>query len=139
MRMKAIATDSAAPPAGAYSQAIVANGFLFISGQGPNTPEGKRVTGKFAEQVRLTFDNLEAIAAAAGVSLADAVRVGVYLRDMANFAEMNSLYRERFGAILPARTTIQSDLPGFEIEVDAVLLLPAAPEAAEPDPRTVSQ
>jgi 2-iminobutanoate/2-iminopropanoate deaminase len=119
-----ITTVNAAPPAGAYSQAVAANGFLFISGQGPNTPAGDRVAGSFEEQARLTFDNLEAIASAAGASLADAVRVGVYLRDMANFADMNELYRERFGRDLPARTTIQSDLPGFEIEVDAIVLLP---------------
>jgi enamine deaminase RidA (YjgF/YER057c/UK114 family) len=87
-------------------------------------PGGKRVSGPFAEQAKTTFDNVEAIAAAAGTTLTDAVRVGVYLRDMANFDEMNELYRSRFGSHPPARTTIQSDLPGFEIEIDAILLAP---------------
>jgi 2-iminobutanoate/2-iminopropanoate deaminase len=124
MDRRIIRTNRAAPPVGAYSQAIAANGFLFISGQGPNTPAGERIGGPFAEQVKTTFDNLQAIAGGAGATLTDAVRVGVYLRDMSNFAELNELYRSRFARDLPARTTIQSDLPGFEIEIDAILLLP---------------
>jgi reactive intermediate/imine deaminase len=124
MSKQLIATDHAAPPAGPYSQGVVANGMLYLAGQGPNTPGGERVTGTFAEQARLTFENLRAVATAAGASLADAVRVGVYLRDMADFDEMNAIYAEFFGPSFPARTTIQSDLPGFDIEVDAVVLLP---------------
>ncbi len=69
------------------------------------------------------MNNLQAVAAAAGASLADAVRVGVYLRDMSNFAAMNMIYAEFFRDPMPARTTIQSDLPGFEIEIDAVLAM----------------
>lgn len=124
MNKQLVETPNAAPPAGAYSQGVVANGLLYISGQGPNTPRGERVTGTFEEQARLTFKNVQEIAAAAGASLANVVRVGVYLRDMANFDVMNALYAELFGPQLPARTTIQSDLPGFEIEVDAIVLLP---------------
>lgn len=123
MDKQLVETQNAAPPAGAYSQAVIANGFLFISGQGPNTRGGVRMAGTFEEQTRLTFKNLREIALAAGADLADAVRVGVYLRDMDNFEQMNRLYSEAFGPRLPARTTIQSDLPGFEIEVDAVVLI----------------
>jgi enamine deaminase RidA (YjgF/YER057c/UK114 family) len=79
------------------------------------------VTGSFREQAEQAFANLEAVAHAAGCTLAQAVRVGVYLRDMDDFAEMNALYRERIPAPLPARTTIHSNLPGFAIEVDAIL------------------
>ena len=61
-------------------------------------------------------------AAGTDVRAANAVRVGVFLRDMADFAAMNEIYREFFSEPLPARTTIQSDLPGFEIEVDAILI-----------------
>ena len=118
-----ISTDSAPAPGGAYSQAIAAGNLVFLAGQGPFAPSGDKVEGPFAEQARQTFENLAAVAAAAGGSLADAVRVGVYLRDMENFATMNEIYREFFPEPLPARTTIQSDLPGFEIEVDAVLAL----------------
>ena len=118
-----ISTDSAPAPGGAYSQAIAAGNLVFLAGQGPFAPSGDKVDGPFAEQARQTFENLAAVAAAAGGSLADALRVGVYLRDMDNFATMNEIYREFFPEPLPARTTIQSDLPGFEIEVDAVLAL----------------
>jgi reactive intermediate/imine deaminase len=123
MRKRAISTPSAPTPGGAYSQAIAAGNLVFLAGQGPFAPSGEKVDGPFAEQARQTFENLAAVAAAAGGSLADAVRVGVYLRDMENFATMNEIYREFFPEPLPARTTIQSDLPGFEIEVDAVLAL----------------
>jgi enamine deaminase RidA (YjgF/YER057c/UK114 family) len=77
--------------------------------------------GSFAEQAQQTFSNVAALAEAAGCSLENAVRVGVYLRDMSNFAEMDAIYRQFFPEPLPARTTVQSDLPGFEIEVDAIL------------------
>jgi 2-iminobutanoate/2-iminopropanoate deaminase len=117
-----ISTTAAPPPGGAYSQAIAAGQFVFLAGQGPFRPDGSRTTGSFEEQARQTFANLAAVAEAAGCSLADAVRVGVFLRDMGNFAEMNEIYQEFFPEPLPVRTTVQSDLPGFEIEVDAILL-----------------
>jgi reactive intermediate/imine deaminase len=111
-----------APPAGGpYSQAIRSGGFLFLAGQGPFRPDGSKVESSFEDQARQTFRNLEAVAAAAGASLADAVRVGVYLRDMSNFPMMNKVYAEFMRDPMPARTTIQSDLPGFDIEVDAVI------------------
>jgi 2-iminobutanoate/2-iminopropanoate deaminase len=119
-RIAITATD--APPAGGpYSQAIRSGGFLFLSGQGPFRPDGSKVESGFEDQARQTFRNLEAVATAAGASLADAVRVGVYLRDMSNFGVMNKVYAEFLREPMPARTTIQSDLPGFDIEVDAVV------------------
>jgi 2-iminobutanoate/2-iminopropanoate deaminase len=125
MPKRALSTDAAPRPAGAYSQAIAAGGFVFLAGQGPFTPAGDLRDGSFEEQARQAFANLAAVAEAAGGSLSDAVRVGVYLRDMENFQAMNTLYREFVPEPLPARTTIQSDLPGFEIEVDAVLFIEA--------------
>ena len=116
-----IRSESAPAPGGPYSQAIRSGAFLFLAGQGPFRSDGSKVEGPFEDQARQTLNNLQAVAAAAGASLADAVRVGVYLRDMANFAAMNSIYAEFFRDPMPARTTIQSDLPGFEIEMDAVL------------------
>ena len=118
-----VSTDSAPAPGGAYSQAIAVGDLVFLAGQGPFTPAGEKVEGTFADEARQTFENLAAVAAAAGGSLANAVRVGVFLRNMDNFATMNEIYGEFFPEPLPARTTIQSDLPGFEIEVDAVLSL----------------
>ena len=123
MAKRPISTDSAPPPGGAYSQAIAAGGLVFLAGQGPFAASGEKVEGPFADKAKQTFQNLAEVAAAAGGSLADAVRVGVYLRDMGNFEAMNEIYREFFPEPLPARTTIQSNLPGLEIEVDAVLWL----------------
>jgi 2-iminobutanoate/2-iminopropanoate deaminase len=116
-------TNDAPAPGGPYSQAIRSGGFLFLAGQGPFRPDGSKVESSFEDQARQTFRNLEAVAAAAGGSLADAVRVGVYLRDMANFAVMNKVYAEFLRDPMPARTTIQSDLPGFDIEVDAIIAM----------------
>ena len=116
-----IRTDAAPAPAGPYSQAIRSGGFLFLAGQAPFRPDGSKVEGSFEDQARQTLENLQSVAAAAGASLADAVRVGVYLRDMSNFGTLNKVYAEFFHDPMPARTTIQSDLPGFEIEVDAIL------------------
>ena len=123
MPKRSIETGGAPAPSGAYSQAIVAGDFMFLSGQGPFDPEGNLVGESFADQARQTFANLAAVAAAEGRTLADAVRVGVYLSDMDTFAEMNAIYGQMFPEPLPARTTIHSQLPGFRIEVDAVLYL----------------
>ena len=123
MAKRQVSTPSAPPPGGAYSQAIAAGNLVFLAGQGPFKPSGEKVDGTFEDQARQTFSNLAAVAEAAGGSLADAVRVGVFLRDMDNFGSMNDIYREFFPDPWPARTTVQSDLPGFEIEVDAVLSL----------------
>ncbi len=118
-----IRSEDAPAPGGPYTQAIRSGGFLFLAGQAPFRADGSRVDGPFEDQARQTLNNLQAVAAAAGASLADAVRVGVYLRDMSNFAAMNMIYAEFFRDPMPARTTIQSDLPGFEIEIDAVLAM----------------
>jgi reactive intermediate/imine deaminase len=122
MPKEPISTSGAPRPAGAYSQAIAVGNLVFLAGQGPFQPDGSKVEGPFEDEARQTFRNLAAVAEAAGASLAGAVRVGVFLRDMQNFPAMNEIYREFFAEPLPARTTVQSDLPGFEIEVDAVLL-----------------
>lgn len=118
-----IRTDGAPQPSGAYSQGIAAGDYIFLSGQGPYDENGAKVEGGFGAEVRRVFANLAAVAEAAGGSLANAVRVGVYLSDMDDFDEMNRIYRETFPEPLPARTTIQTPLPGFGIEVDVVLYL----------------
>jgi len=107
-----------------YSQAIEANGLVFLAGQAPYDSDGTLVGGSVADQVAQTLRNLDAVAGAAGTSLTRAVRVGVYLRDLADFAEMDRAYRAFFGdgTLLPARTTIQSDLIGFAVEIDAIVL-----------------
>lgn len=110
-----------APPARApYSHAAVAGGFIFISGQGPFTLDDKLVDGSFAEQATRTFENVRLVLEGAGALLEDIVRVGIYLRDMANFPELNRLYSDFFPSPYPARTCIPSPLPRFDLEVDAV-------------------
>lgn len=123
MKKEAISSHEVPQPTGVYSQAVRANNLVFLAGQGPFARSGQLLAGPFEEQVRQTLRNLASVAHAAGGSLADAVRVGVYLRDMGNFPRMNDVFREFFSDPPPARTTIQSNLPGFEIEVDAILSL----------------
>jgi reactive intermediate/imine deaminase len=118
-----ISTAEAPRPGGAYSQAIRVGDLLFLAGQGPFDRSGQLVGGSVADQTRRALENLDAVARAAGGSLAQAVRVGVYLSSLEHFAEMNATYVEFFEAPLPARTTIQSDFPAFDVEIDAVVWL----------------
>jgi len=118
-----VLSPDAPPPSGGYSQGIVAGELLFLSGQGPYDSSGSRVGTTIAEQVRQVLENLDAVARAAGSSLQNAVRVGMYISDMAHFDEMDAEYRRFFSEPRPARTTIQSDLVGFDVEGDAVVLL----------------
>jgi 2-iminobutanoate/2-iminopropanoate deaminase len=121
--IKPVLSTEAPAPSGGYSQAIVADRFLFLSGQGPFAPDGTLVGDSIESQVRQVFANLEAVAQAAGGSLRNAVRVGVYLSSLDHFDEMDRIYRELLAEPRPARTTIQSDLVGFDVEADAVVLL----------------
>ncbi|MGO1769863.1 MAG: RidA family protein [Microbacterium sp.] len=121
--MKQISAPTAPAPAGTYSSGIVSGGFLFLAGQGPFDVDGGLVGVTFAEQVRQTFANLEAVATAAGTSMSNAVRIGVYLDDLADWAEFNEVSKEFLGTPYPARTSIQADLNGFLVEVDAVVAI----------------
>jgi 2-iminobutanoate/2-iminopropanoate deaminase len=118
-----VLAEAAPAPSGGYSQAIRAGEFLFLSGQGPYDAAGERVGASVAEQVRQVLQNLDAVARAAGGSLDDAVRVGMYISDLRHFDEMDAEYRTFFGDPMPARTTIQSDLVDFDVEGDAVVWL----------------
>jgi reactive intermediate/imine deaminase len=123
MTRKPVLSQEAPQPSGGYSQGIVAGGFLYLSGQGPFDAEGTRVGTTVAEQVRQVLENLDAVARAAGGSLRNAVRCGMYISDMKHFDEMDAEYRLFFEEPMPARTTIQSDLVGFDVEGDAVVWL----------------
>ncbi|WP_144122823.1 RidA family protein [Catellatospora sichuanensis] len=124
MPKKIVNAEGAAPPGGPYSHAVVAGDFAFLAGACPVLPDGTWVTGGFAEQARAAFTNLATVARAVGGDLSQAVRVGVYLRDFADFAAMNEIYVEFFGTTnLPARTTVPVALDGFDIEIDAVIYL----------------
>jgi len=120
-----IATDKGPKAIGPYSQAIKANGFIFISGQGAGDPvTGKIVEGGVAEQTERCLENIKAILEAAGSSLDRAVRVGVFLKDVNEFEKMNEVYARYFPANPPARTTIEAArLPrDFRVEIDMIAL-----------------
>jgi reactive intermediate/imine deaminase len=120
----AISTTRSPAPAGAYSQAVKAGGFVFIAGQTPRLPDGTRLLDRpFTEQVRQTMENLQAVAIASGGSLADAVKTSVFLRPGSDVAAFNAIYAEYVSDPLPARITTISDLTIGDIEVDAVLWL----------------
>lgn len=115
-------SDSAPPVAGPWSQAVrIEPSLVFLSGQGPFDKQGNRVGKSITDQTRQTLQNLAAVAAAAGGTMSDIVRVGIYLRNMVDWHEMNEEYRTHFEPPYPARTTIQSDLSGFDVEIDAIM------------------
>jgi len=118
-----VLSQEAPPPSGGYSQGITVGELLFLAGQGPYDASGNRAGPTVAEQVRQVLGNLDGVARAAGGSLQNAVRVGMYLSDLAHFDEMDAEYRRFFTDPMPARTTIQSDLVGFDVEGDAVVWL----------------
>jgi 2-iminobutanoate/2-iminopropanoate deaminase len=121
-------TASGAPAAvGPYSHAVKSGGLLFCSGQVPLDPDtGKLVEGTIGDQTRRCLENLQVVCAAAGASLGDAVRLGVYVTDMSTFAEVNEAYATFFGDGPPARSAIGvAALPlGARVEVDAIVALP---------------
>ncbi len=122
---KQITSPESAPPQGIYSPAIVAKGTaVYLSGQGPVNKDGEFLLGTFAEQAKLTFDNITILLEAAGTSWANVVRCGVFLADLADFQEMNQIYQKYLTEPYPARTTVQVGLPpGMLIEVDCIALL----------------
>jgi 2-iminobutanoate/2-iminopropanoate deaminase len=115
--------DKGPAPAGPYSHAVVANGFVFISGQGPVNPETGNMPDAFADQVRQTLENVRTILEAAESSLDDVVKVNAYVTDLTRFAEFNEVYKEFFQHDPPARTTVATALLGILVEVDCVAQL----------------
>lgn len=122
-----IRTDRAPTGTGAYSQAIRAGDFVFISGQGPLDPSTLEAVGStVAQQTEATLRNLEAIAVAAGGSLDDVVKVSAFLASIDTFQEFNATYERVFAAEpRPARTTTGAELRNILVEIDAVLYLPS--------------
>lgn len=121
-----IHTDRAPAAIGPYSQAMRCGGFVFLSGQIPLDPAtGDIVDGDFATHVRRAFDNLKAVCEASGGDLNKIARLGLYLTDLSNFAEVNAVMAEYFSAPYPARSTIEvTGLPkGAQFEVEAILVL----------------
>lgn len=126
MPRESIHSDQAPAAIGPYSQATRAGNTIFCSGQIPLDPAtGELVEGDISAQARRAFDNLRAVCEAAGGSFDDIVRVGLYLTNLGQFAQVNAVMAEYFTAPYPARSTIEvAALPrGAAFEVDAVLVL----------------
>lgn len=124
MSKQTIHTDKAPQAIGTYSQAVNHQGMVFVSGQIPLVPETmEMVTTGIEAQIRQVIENLAAICVAAGGSLNDIVKLTVYLVDMANFPQVNSIMEQYFSAPYPARAAVEvSALPkGAEVEMDAIL------------------
>ena len=124
---EAVMAPDAPAPAGPYSHAVRTGGLLFCSGQVPIDPAtGKLVEGAIGDQARQCLENLTTVCRQSGVTLADAVRMAIYVTDISTFAQVNEVYGSYFAADPPARTTIGvAALPGgAQIEMDAIVALP---------------
>lgn len=126
MKKTSIHSDKAPAAVGPYSQGIVANGFLYTSGQLPIAPEtGSMPEGNIEVRAHQVFKNLAAIAEKAGTTLNNAVKTTVFLANIADFQAVNTVYQQYFSEPFPARSAFQvAALPlGADIEVEAVFVL----------------
>ena len=124
MSKNIISTDKAPQAIGTYSQAVKHQGLVFISGQIPLDPASMElVEGGIEAQIRRVFDNLSAVCTAAGGTLDDIVKLGVFLTDMNDFPQVNSIMGQYFTVPYPARAAVEvSALPkGVNVEMDAIL------------------
>jgi 2-iminobutanoate/2-iminopropanoate deaminase len=123
MTKEVVATDAAPAAVGPYSQAIVANGFVFCSGQIPLDPDtNELVEGSIEDQTRRCLENLQAVLAEAGVGFDDVVKVTAYLADIGDYAEFNDAYAGFAGAVPPARAAFAvKALPkGARVEIECI-------------------
>ncbi len=121
-------TDRAPQAIGAYSQAMIHQGLLYLSGQIPLDPAtGQMVEGAFPLQIRRVLENLQAVCEAAGTALRHTIRLQVYLTDLQNFSAVNQAMEAVFSPPYPARAVVQvAALPrGAPVEIDAIVAIPA--------------
>ncbi len=126
MSRQTIHTDNAPAAVGTYSQAVRVGQFVFLSGQIPLVPGSMEIAeGDFRARARQVFENLSAVAEAAGGSLSDAVKLTIFLTDLDNFATVNEVMAEYCDEPYPARAAVQvAALPkGVDVEADAILAL----------------
>ncbi len=126
--MRAVSTDKAPPAAGPYSQAVVQNGTVYVSGQIPVDPSTGRMPEGAAAQARQALENLRRVIEASGSSMDKVLKVTVFLKDIGTFAEVNSVYAEFFSQPFPARSCVGcADLPkGSLVEIDAIAFIRGA-------------
>lgn len=119
-----VEADDLPKPAGPYSPAVIFDRLVFVSGQGAKDPvTGELVGANVEEQTEQVLRNIASILKAAGASLDQVLRCGVFLTDMSDFAAMNKVYSRMFGKNRPARTTVQVaslPSPGLRVEIDAI-------------------
>lgn len=123
--MEFVSTDKAPQAIGPYSQAVIANGMLFSSGQIALTPEGEMVEEDITKQTRQVLTNLTNVLAEAGTDLSRVVKTGIFLADMDDFAVVNEIYAEFFGNHKPARSTVAvKTLPkNALVEIECIALV----------------
>ncbi len=130
MTLQRINPPTLAAPGGHYSHAVVANGFVFVSGQLPITPAGEKLTqASFEEQAKQVLANVQAALESAGSSVAQLVQVRVYVTDIEQWPAFNRVYQQWAGTEPPARAVVPVPLLhyGFLVEVEAVGVLDASP------------
>jgi 2-iminobutanoate/2-iminopropanoate deaminase len=121
MSKQQITTRSGASPIGAYSQGLRVGDFVFVSGQGPLDPETGQIVGTtIEEQTARVLENIKAILAAGGASMANVVKVSAHLSDLSLFERYNKVYATYFPDPKPTRTTVGSQLLGILVEIDAI-------------------
>lgn len=122
-----INTNNAPAPIGPYSQAVAANGLLFVSGQIPSNPKtGEIITTGITDEATMVMENLKAILTEAGIGFDSIIKATIFLTDMQTFAQVNEVYGSYFTADFPARETVQvSALPkGVNVEISVIALKP---------------
>jgi len=122
---KVINTNNAPAPIGPYSQAVAANGFLFVSGQIPSNPvTGEIVSGDIKAEANQVMENIKAILTEAGLDFSNVVKTSIFLTDMRNFAQVNEVYGTFFTDQFPARETVQvAALPkNVNVEISVIAI-----------------
>ena len=125
--MKVIETKNAPAPIGPYSQAIEANGTLYVSGQVAIDPSnGEFIKGSVEDETRLVMKNLKGILEAAGMTFKNVVKTTIFLKDMNNFSKINEIYGSHFEGTYPARETVEvSRLPkDAQVEISVIAVKP---------------
>ena len=125
-KLKAIHTKNAPSAIGAYSQAVKAGGFMYVSGQIPLAPESMEIVSEdFSLQVKQVLENLKAIIVDSGCKLSDVVKLNVYLKDLADFQSVNDAMSTVFDEPYPARAAVEvSRLPkDVLVEIDAIVYI----------------
>ena len=119
--------EGSVSPRGPYSHVVRAGGFLFVSGQGPIDPANDQMSyGTIEHETHLVLNNVKRLLEGVGASMADVVKCSVFLSDGGDFAAMNTVYAEFFGAAKPARTTVECKFanPRMKVEIDCIAYKP---------------